>query len=171
MKNLWAPWRMPYLQDDAARNNDDAGGCIFCPGLAADHDHKNLIVHRRPRAAVMMNKFPYNGGHLLILPLRHVPELDDLSPDELFDLFDTVRLARRALAAVMAPHGYNIGVNLGAVAGAGAPGHLHVHIVPRWHGDTNFMPVFGDVKVIPEDIFVTRDKLARVFAELDRRSS
>jgi ATP adenylyltransferase len=166
MKSLWAPWRMPYLEKDTAQD-PDANGCIFCPRLAAKDDAKNLIVWRRPRAAVFMNKFPYNGGHVLIMPLRHLAELDELSAEEMLELFDTVRLARRALERVMKPHGYNVGINLGAVAGAGAPGHLHVHIVPRWNGDTNFMPVFGDVKVLPEDIFVTRDKLARACAELD----
>jgi ATP adenylyltransferase len=170
MKNLWAPWRMPYLQDDAGNPPAESGdGCLFCPRLAQDRDPQNLIVHRKPRTAVFMNKFPYNGGHLLVMPLRHLAELDDLDPDELFELFDTVRLARRVLASVMHPHGYNVGINLGAVSGAGVPGHLHVHIVPRWSGDTNFLPVFGDIKVIPEDIFVTRDKLAKTFAELDPR--
>jgi ATP adenylyltransferase len=163
MKNLWAPWRMKYLEEES---NNQSGECIFCPRIAADEDEKNLIVYRGPLTVVFMNRYPYNGGHLLVMPKRHLAELEDLDDPELMEIFHTLRLARQALEKTMAPHGYNIGINLGQVAGAGVPGHLHLHIVPRWTGDTNFMPVFGDVKVIPEDLFTTRQKLARAFEQL-----
>jgi len=163
MKTLWAPWRMAYIEDDSGEKES---GCLFCTRIEKDNDRENLIVYRFPKTVVFMNKFPYNGGHTLILPTRHVAGLDDLTDEELFELFDIVRLNRKALQKVMDPHGYNIGINLGDVAGAGVPGHLHVHIVPRWNGDTNFMPVFGDVKVIPEHVRITRDKLAKAFDEL-----
>ncbi len=167
MKTLWAPWRMKYIQEDAGEEKtEDASECIFCPRIAATDDATNLIVARRPLSVVFMNKYPYNGGHALIMPSRHVADMDDLDDPELLELFDTVRITKRAIDAVMSPHGYNIGINLGLVAGAGVPGHLHVHVVPRWNGDTNFMPVFGDVKVIPEDVHVTRDKLAEAFARI-----
>jgi ATP adenylyltransferase len=165
MKNLWAPWRMKYL-DQENEESPTPGGCIFCPRIARSQDAQDLIVGRTQRCVVFMNKYPYNGGHILIMPQKHLAQLEDLDDPELFELFDTVRFARQALQRVLNPHGFNIGINLGEVAGAGVPGHLHVHIVPRWSGDTNFMPVFGDVKVIPEDIFTTREKLARAFAQI-----
>jgi len=154
---------MEYIEEES---KDPETGCLFCPRIAADQDQKNLIVYRAPRMIVFMNKYPYNNGHTLVMPLRHVGELDELDRQEFYELFDTVRLARRALDRVMKPHGYNIGINLGLVAGAGVPDHLHVHIVPRWNGDTNFMPVLAGVKVMPEHLARTRDKLARAFAEL-----
>lgn len=163
MKTLWAPWRMQYLEEDPAAAKD---ACLFCPRIRDRRDPENLIVHRADRMIVFMNKFPYNNGHLLVMPLRHVGELDDLAESELYDLFEMTRLARRALDRVMKPHGYNIGLNLGKVAGAGVPDHLHVHVVPRWDGDTNFMPVLADVKVMPEHLSVTREKLAQAFSEL-----
>ena len=163
MDTLWAPWRMKYIQEET---KEKSGDCLFCPRIGADKDAENLIVHRAPLTVVFMNKYPYNNGHLLVMPVRHVGEMDELDDNELFELFDVVRLSRRALARVMQPHGYNIGINLGEVAGAGAPDHLHVHIVPRWSGDTNFMPVIGDVKVMPESLQETRTKLAKAFSEI-----
>ncbi len=163
MKTLWAPWRMVYIEDG---EEEKSQGCLFCSRIEQDNDQENLIVWRGPLTVVFMNKFPYNGGHTLVMPIRHAAGLDDLTDEELFALFDTVRLDRRAHQRVMNPDGYNIGINLGEVAGAGVPGHLHVHVVPRWDGDTNFMPVLGDVKVIPEHVLETRAKLARAYAEL-----
>jgi ATP adenylyltransferase len=156
---------MAYIEKES---KDPETGCIFCPRIAQADDAKNLIVHRSSRSAVFMNKYPYNNGHLLVMPQRHVGELDLLEPGELLELVDTVRLARRALDRVMHPHGYNVGLNLGKVAGAGVPDHLHFHIVPRWDGDTNFMPVLADVKVMPEHLLTTLDKLARAFQELSQ---
>jgi ATP adenylyltransferase len=163
METLWAPWRMKYIKEEA---REKGPGCLFCPRIAANQDSANLIVYREPLTVVFMNKYPYNSGHILVMPKRHVGAMDDLDPKELFELFDLVRKSLRAMDQVMKPHGYNIGINLGDVAGAGVPEHLHVHIVPRWNGDTNFMPVIGDVKVIPEHILETRDKLALAFASV-----
>jgi ATP adenylyltransferase len=163
METLWAPWRMKYIREEAGQKQP---GCLFCPRIAADNDPENLIVHRAPRTVVFMNKYPYNSGHILVMPLRHVGDMDDLSPEELLELFDLVRQSLRAMKKLMNPDGFNIGINLGDVAGAGVPEHLHVHIVPRWNGDTNFMPVVGDVKVIPEHVRETRDQLAQAFRDL-----
>ena len=154
---------MQYLEGPPQPRADE---CLFCERIARPPAPDTLIAYRGPQDVVFMNKFPYNNGHLLVMPLRHLAELDELTPDELLSLFDTVRLSRRALCRVMDPHGFNIGLNLGQVAGAGVPGHLHVHIVPRWDGDTNFMPVLADTKVMPEHLAVTREKLASAFAEL-----
>ena len=154
MKRLWAPWRLEYVQGADA---DD--GCVFCRAAEGD-DEEHLVVHRGERAFVLLNKFPYASGHLLVAPYRHgvnFPELDDAEALEIH------RLATRglaALAAVYRPDGYNLGWNLGRVAGAGIVDHGHMHVVPRWSGDTNFMPVLDDVKVIPEHLLATRRRLA-----------
>ncbi len=163
MQTLWAPWRMEYIEEES---KDAETGCLFCPRIKADNDHENLIVYRGPRTVVFMNKFPYTNGHTLVMPTRHVGEMDDLDDEELYELFDKVRLTRRVIQTVMNPDGYNIGINLGKVAGAGVPGHLHVHIVPRWDGDHNFMPVLADAKVVPEHLLRTQEKLARAFDEM-----
>ncbi len=163
MQTLWAPWRMEYIEKES---KDEQTGCLFCPRIKADNDYENLIIYRGPLTVVFMNKFPYTNGHTLVMPVRHVGEMDDLDDKELYELFDTVRLTRKVIQYVMNPHGYNIGINLGKVAGAGVPEHLHVHMVPRWEGDHNFMPVLADARVVPEHLLRTRQKLARAFAEL-----
>lgn len=163
MKTLWAPWRMTYINEEA---KERTGECLFCPRIRDDKDAENLIVHRAGLTIVFMNKYPYNGGHTLVMPVRHVAEMEDLEDREMLELFKVVSDCKRALQDVLKPHGYNIGINLGEVAGAGVPGHLHVHIVPRWNGDTNFMPVLGDTKVIPEHIQETRKKLAEAFERI-----
>ena len=161
-KNLWAPWRINYIQ-----GLDKPGDCFICRNRDNPRDDdKNLVLWRSGNSIVILNRYPYNNGHILVMPKRHVGAMDRLNDRELFELFDVVRLACRALDRVMQPHGYNIGINLGDVAGAGVPDHLHVHIVPRWNGDTNFMPVLGDVKVIPEHVLETRDKLAQAMSAL-----
>jgi len=148
MEQLWAPWRLSY-----AKNPKPAGDeCFLCRGLAESTDRENLIVHRTAHSAVVLNRFPYNNGHLLISPLRHIARLDDLDDAELLDLQRTLIRMQTAIEATMKPDGFNIGLNLGRVAGAGLPGHLHWHIVPRWTGDTNFMPVLTDAKVIVQSL-------------------
>ncbi len=134
-------------------------GCPFCPPEIKLPDEKRLILYVDDKTIVIMNKFPYNTGHLLVSPRRHVPELDDLSPDELSALMLTVRTSIRILREVMKPDGFNVGINLGKVAGAGIPEHLHIQIVPRWDGDVNFMTVFGDVRVVPEHMIATYRRL------------
>jgi ATP adenylyltransferase len=150
---LWAPWRLEYVQSGA-----DAGGCVFCDAAAGD-DSAGLIVHRGERAYVLMNLYPYSNGHLMVAPYRHVPAPGDLDADERAEVWSLLDRGVRALTAAMSPHGFNAGINLGRVAGAGVEGHLHLHVVPRWNGDTNFMPVLADVKVMPEHVSRTAAKL------------
>jgi ATP adenylyltransferase len=162
---LWAPWRMEYIQN-ADKDND----CIFCDKPKASDDRKNLIVYRGKLTFAMMNRYPYNNGHLMVIPFHHTSELASLSCDEKRELFDLLVLSQEALKEVMHPHGYNIGMNLGRVAGAGIVDHLHFHIVPRWDGDTNFMPVVGHTKVMSEGLEETWEKLNRVLLNLSHKA-
>ncbi|MBN2125544.1 MAG: HIT domain-containing protein [Deltaproteobacteria bacterium] len=158
MKVLWAPWRMDYILSNEKNQN-----CIFCPGEDRSKDAERLILYVGSKSMVIMNRFPYNNGHLLVAPVRHVSGLESLSDEEVLELMGTVRKAVDALKGVMNPEGLNVGLNLGRVAGAGMENHLHVHIVPRWNGDTNFMTVVGDVRVIPEHIQETYTRLLPYF--------
>jgi ATP adenylyltransferase len=164
MDHLWAPWRMPYIAAINRPAADDA--CFICQGLAEQDDRRHLIVLRTPLSVVVLNRFPYNNGHLLVAPRLHKGDLDELGPDELLETMETLRRMVRLLDSLMHPDGYNIGLNLGRVAGAGLPGHLHWHIVPRWNGDTNFMPVVADVRVMPEHLDATWRELAPHFADV-----
>ena len=153
-KRLWAPWRLEYVG-----SADEQEGCIFCRALEQPDD-EGLVVHRGERAFALLNRYPYASGHLMLAPTRHVGELTGLDDDEVLELH---RLAGRALAALAetyGPQGYNLGWNLGRIAGAGVTDHVHRHVVPRWAGDTNFMPVLADVKVLPEHLSDSRAKLA-----------
>src|SRR5207253_9756446 len=150
MDHLWVPWRLSYVATAKAPTTDDP--CFICGGLASNDDRTNLIVLRAPVSVVVLNRFPYNNGHLLIAPRAHKGKLDELTPNELLETQHTLTRMVGLLAEVMCPDGYNIGLNLGRAAGAGLPGHLHWHIVPRWHGDTNFMPVLGETKVIAQSL-------------------
>ena len=158
MDLLWAPWRLSYVA--AAKKPDEDDPCFLCQGLAQQDDRANLIALRTPASVVVLNRFPYNNGHLLVAPKAHKGLLDELTPDEILDTQQTVARLVRLLDELMHPDGYNIGLNLGRAAGAGLPGHLHWHIVPRWNGDTNFMPVLGDVKVIVQSLEALYDLLA-----------
>jgi ATP adenylyltransferase len=157
MDHLWAPWRLSYVA--TAKAPTAADPCFICTGLADHNDRDNLIALRTPRSAVVLNRYPYNNGHLLVAPIAHKGRLDELTPEELLETMETVRRMVRLLDELMHPDGYNIGLNLGHAAGAGLPGHLHWHVVPRWHGDTNFMPVLGDVKVIVQSLDALYDLL------------
>ena len=157
-KILWAPWRLEYITD-ASKNE----GCIFCQKSKEKDDKANLIVHRGKTAFVIMNKYPYNNGHLLIVPFKHTDEMSSLNDEEKLELFDLLRYAQDVLKEVMKPQGFNIGMNLGRLAGAGIIDHIHFHIVPRWGGDTNFMPIVGHTKVISEALEQTWEKLKRAF--------
>lgn len=161
MKQLWAPWRMTYLEGD-----DQAGkeGCIFCIKDLPGEDRQRLVVHRGYHAFVIMNRYPYTNGHLMVAPYRHTAELGGLSPEEILDLHRLVAASRDALMKMASPDGFNLGMNLGRAAGAGVTDHLHVHVVPRWSGDTNFMPVLADLRVVPEHLETTYDRLRAVFA-------
>ncbi|MBW2442499.1 MAG: HIT domain-containing protein [Deltaproteobacteria bacterium] len=158
MKTMWAPWRMEYI---LAEKED---GCIFCDALSADAE---LTLFRGSDTLVMMNKFPYINGHLLVAPVRHLSGLDQLDKHEMGELLATVDRSVEILKRVMCPDGFNVGLNLGKVAGAGVEEHLHFHIVPRWFGDTNALTVFADVRVIPEHLKATYDNLKPQFSKLD----
>jgi len=162
MKVLWAPWRMEYILSD-----QKAGACIFCPGDNRDTDGSRLILYVGDLSMVIMNRFPYINGHLLAAPVRHVKGLELLSPEERLDLLTTVTRSVEILKKVMTPEGFNVGLNLGKVAGAGVEDHMHFHIVPRWNGDNNYMTVFGEVRVIPEHIEETYLRLLPHFKEIN----
>jgi ATP adenylyltransferase len=157
MDHLWAPWRLAYVA--AEKPAPQTEGCFICAGLAASDDRANLIALRTPLSVVVLNRFPYNNGHLLIAPRRHLGRLADPTPDETLDMQQTLVRMMAVLDDLMKPDGYNVGLNLGRVAGAGLPGHLHWHIVPRWNGDTNFMPVLADTKVIAQSLDALHDAL------------
>jgi len=150
MKRLWAPWRMGYIQ--AAKAEPQADPCFLCRGLKEADDARNLIAWRRPHSVVILNRFPYNNGHLLIAPNVHKAHLRDLSDAETLEMQQTISALTSILDEMMTPDGYNIGLNLGRSAGAGLPGHVHWHIVPRWNGDTNFMPIFAEARVIVQSL-------------------
>ncbi len=145
---LWAPWRMEFIRAEKPK------GCIFCdfPAAPPSEDRANLLVHRSAHAFTCLNRYPYNSGHLMVIPRAHVADLDALSAEELQDLHEELRLASRVLRATYQPEGLNIGMNLGRVAGAGIADHLHYHLVPRWNGDTNFMPVLAETRVVIEHL-------------------
>jgi ATP adenylyltransferase len=153
-EQLWAPWRLEYV-----RQADEVPGCIFCVAAAGD-DEDMLVVARGALAFVLLNRYPYASGHLMVAPLRHVGDFLDLSDEEAAELHALTRAAVAALGRAFAPHGFNVGWNLGRAAGAGVVDHVHQHVVPRWGGDTNFMPVLADVKVVPEHLAETRRRLA-----------
>lgn len=157
MDQLWAPWRLAYVA--AARPPGENDPCFICRGLAERTDRANLVAQRTPHAVVLLNRFPYNNGHLLIAPQVHKGRLEELTSDEILDMQQTLVRMMQALDAIMHPEGYNIGLNLGRTAGAGLPGHLHWHLVPRWNGDTNFMPVLTDAKVISQSLEALYDAL------------
>ncbi len=154
MDRLYAPWRMAYIEqpqkDKPPQPGEGATGCVFCDKAAATDDIANLIVHRGKAAFVLLNLFPYNNGHLMVVPYLHTANLSDLDDAVSLELWTLAKRAQAALAKAMHPEGYNLGMNLGTVSGAGIADHLHLHIVPRWNGDTNFMPVLADVKVLPD---------------------
>jgi ATP adenylyltransferase len=157
-KPLWAPWRLEYVQ-----NADEEPGCVFCRALEGD-DEERLVVHRGKRAFVVLNKFPYSSGHLMVAAQRHLGEFGALDDEEVLEIHRLAERGMHALGELYEPDGYNLGWNLGRVAGAGVVDHVHLHVVPRWSGDTNFMPVLADVKVLPEHLQESRRKLAARFS-------
>ena len=155
-QRIWAPWRLEYVKD-ASKDNEEE--CIFCAAMEAGDDEANLIVHRGERAFVILNKFPYNTGHVMVAPYRHTGEWETLTPEELAEMGLWSQRIIDALKATMGPQGFNVGVNQGIPAGAGIADHVHLHVVPRWGGDTNFMTTVGDTKVLPEALDTTYSKL------------
>lgn len=157
MEHLWAPWRLSYVAAAKPPAFDDP--CFICKGLNEQDDRGNLIPLRTPLSVVVLNRFPYNNGHLLVAPHAHKGNLGDLKPDELLETMETLRRMVALLDRLIRPDGYNIGLNQGRAAGAGLLGHLHWHVVPRWHGDTNFMPLVGDTKVMVQSLDALFDLL------------
>jgi len=160
MERIWAPWRQSYVSN--ARPDKC---CIFCPDGAGADDRARLILARSEHSLMMLNRYPYTGGHLMVAPVRHVAELDDLSDAETLDLMHLLRRGQSLLKRVAGPDGFNVGINLGRAAGAGVEEHLHIHIVPRWNGDSNFMTVVADVRVIPDGLMEAFERLSAALAE------
>jgi len=152
MKILWAPWRIKYILGKKE-------GCIFCDKMKKNRDRENYILLRGKTGFVMLNTFPYNNGHLMVAPYKHVPDFDGLEESELGELIGLVKKCTQILKRTLKPEGFNIGVNVGKVAGAGVEGHIHIHIVPRWEGDTSFISTVGNTKIIPESLDDTFGKL------------
>ncbi|MFC1861840.1 HIT domain-containing protein [Chloroflexota bacterium] len=157
MKYIWAPWRMEYIQMKKSE------GCILCEKPGEDSDVANYILYRVDKNFVIMNSYPYNPGHLMVAPYRHIAGLEEMTDEERHEHFDIVSRSVKVLRQVFNPGGFNLGINTGKVAGAGIEEHIHTHIVPRWQGDTNFMPVISDVRIIPEALAETYQKLKGKF--------
>lgn len=153
MKILWAPWRMEYVVGDREE------GCLFCSKLQGGNDRSNLILHRGNQSFMILNRFPYTSGHLMVVPNRHVASLEELNEGEMLELMMVLKKSLHVLKGALKPDGFNVGMNLGREAGAGIEAHVHFHVVPRWNGDTNFMPVLFDTKVIPEFLEKMYEKL------------
>ena len=159
MKAIWAPWRMEYIRQPKT------DGCFLCDICTGTADRDNLVLRRGRVCALVMNRFPYNNGHLMVAPYRHVPDLAALTDDERLETMRMLDEGVRALKLAIRPDGFNLGINLGRVAGAGLDTHLHTHIVPRWNGDTNFMPVLADVKIVPQTLTELWDRLHAILGE------
>ena len=153
MKRLWSPWRLEYLQAP------ETEGCIFCQAAAADDDRANLVLLRGERAFLILNRYPYNNGHFMAVPYVHLPSLEDLDAPTLTEMMLLLNRGLAALRSAMNCEGFNVGANLGPAAGAGIAEHVHMHAVPRWSGDTNFMPVVGDMRVVPQTWLQTYDQI------------
>lgn len=161
MDQLWTPWRLEYVSSTSI----STGSCIFCDALTAP-DAVPLIVHCGRTCYVILNKFPYNNGHLMVVFNRHVARLAEATSDELSEVMSLTRTCEMALAEAYGPHGFNTGLNIGKPAGAGVLDHLHMHVVPRWNGDTNFMTVVGETRVLPEQLSQTADRLRPIFTRI-----
>lgn len=159
---LWAPWRLQYIK---APKPEQAPDCFLCHYIAEANDAENFVLLRTPQTVTVLNRYPYNNGHLLVAPLAHKANLEDLSDDEMLECMQTLQKLTAAMKKCLNPQGFNIGLNLGQVAGAGLPGHLHWHIVPRWSGDTNFMTVIADSTVIPQSLHALYELLQEALGE------
>lgn len=160
MKELWAPWRSEYFKIPKDR------GCFLCKSFAARNDRANHVVKRGRTCAVVINRYPYTGGHLMVCPYRHVSSLEDLTADETAEMMSLTKEAIKVLQKTIKPHGFNIGINIGEAAGAGLKDHIHLHIVPRWTGDTNFITVMADVRVVPQSLLDLWDILHKAYSTL-----
>jgi ATP adenylyltransferase len=156
MRILWAPWRHHYVE-----TVDSQEGCFLCTAASQPPERwrEVLVLHKGERSFIILNKYPYNSGHLMVVPLKHTGNYEDLDPETVLEMDKLLKASLRALRRVFRPHGFNIGFNIGRSAGAGLETHIHMHVVPRWNGDTNFMPVMAQTKVISQDLFATYDRL------------
>jgi ATP adenylyltransferase len=159
MDYLWTPWRYQYVT-----KSDDAGVCVFCAAAQSSDDAHTLVVHRGEHNFVILNRYPYCSGHVMVVPYQHVATLEELPDEALLELIRLARDCEKHLRAAYRPDGLNLGINLGKSAGAGIAGHLHMHVLPRWTGDTNFMTVVGETRVVPESLEITWEKLRAAFA-------
>jgi ATP adenylyltransferase len=168
MEKLWSPWRSNYI--DSFKTKKDSDACIFCeaPKLSIEDDN-SLLIYKNESCYVMLNLYPYNSGHVLIIPYRHQSDISSLNDNEMNEMMRMVQISIKALDIAMKPQGYNFGANLGKAAGAGIDSHLHFHVVPRWNGDINFMPAVGEVKIISQDLLVTKKNLINAFEQLLKR--
>ncbi len=164
MKRLWASWRMKYIE-----NNTKEAGCVFCNALAKQDGPENLIVARGQRAFVILNKFPYTSGHLMVAPMAHQPSLETLDPDTRAEMMELVTQFMGVLRKVYNPQAFNVGANIGEAAGAGVPGHVHIHVVPRWSGDANFMSTVAEVRVLPESLEQTYQRIREAWQKEPRQ--
>jgi ATP adenylyltransferase len=169
VKRLWSPWRSKYI--DSFSEKGDSGKCIFCGVKRLKDDADRLIVWKGRKSFIVMNLFPYNSGHLMVVPYRHQATLQELDDDECLDLMNGTKLAIKLLERISQPDGFNVGMNIGRSSGAGIKGHLHVHVVPRWHGDTNFFPVLADTKIISQDMRSTYRKLKEALREVAKTNA
>ena len=165
MERLWSPWRSQYI--DSIQEKDKSEGCVLCQAVLKGKDAiDNLVVDKGELTFTILNLYPYNNGHLMIVPYRHTSDFASLTKEEKSEIMDKLQLAEQALMMIYSPEGFNIGLNLGRVSGAGLHEHIHFHIVPRWNGDTNFMPSLSEVKVISQDLITTRNKLREAYGRL-----
>jgi len=165
MNHLWSPWRMSYIQDPKTNS-----GCVFCQAQDSPDGLNNLIVHRGSHAYVIMNRYPYTSGHLMVVPYKHKPELDDFSAETRAEMMELTARCIQILRGSYQAEGFNVGANIGSAAGAGIPKHFHFHIVPRWEGDTNFMSAIGDTRVVPEDLGETYHKVRKAWEQISNQT-
>jgi ATP adenylyltransferase len=163
MDRLWSPWRLEYVT-----GSGKSPGCVFCAAQDPSEDQSSLVVFRGESCYVILNLYPYNNGHLMVVPNRHIASLAAATSEELCELIELTRQSELALTEAFSPHGMNMGINLGKPAGAGVLDHVHMHVVPRWNGDTNFMTIVGETRVLPEELPVTARKLRPIFDKLQR---
>ncbi len=169
MEKLWSPWRSNYIESFKKKKEDES--CVFCRAQKESLENDDcLMVYKGEKCFVTLNLYPYNSGHLMVIPYRHTSQFNSLSAEEMKEIMDTVQLTMRALDLVMKPQGFNFGANIGKAAGAGIDEHIHFHVLPRWNGDTNFMPAIGEVKVISQDLLVTKKNLLTAFKEAQKQN-
>jgi ATP adenylyltransferase len=164
MERMWSPWRSRYI--DAFKDKKDNEVCVFCSAVKENmEDDTSLVIYRGKDVFTIMNLYPYNNGHVMVVPNRHISAVNQITTEEFAEITRQITLATEALTKLYSPHGFNIGANIGKAAGAGIDTHLHFHIIPRWNGDTNFMPVVGEVKVISHDLLKTKKSLMEIYKE------